>query len=90
MTRIGRSGHETFTGNRRGAYRVLVRLPKYKRTHGRTRSAWENNIKVNLQGVRWRGTDCIDLAQDREGWWVLLNEVMNLWDYIKCGKFSNS
>lgn len=60
-----------------------MRLPKNKRTHGRTRRAWENNIKVNFQGVSWRGTDCTDLAEDREGRWVLLNAVMNLWGFHK-------
>jgi hypothetical protein len=27
---------------------------------------------------RWDGMDCIDLAQDRDQWWVLLNTVINL------------
>jgi len=31
----------------------------------------QDNIKIDLQKVRWRGMDCIDLAQDRDRWWHL-------------------
>jgi hypothetical protein len=31
--------------------------------------------------------DWIELAQERDRWRVLVNEVMNLWVLIKCGKF---
>ena len=37
-----------------------------------------DNIKMDLQGVGWGGTDRIDLAQDRDKWQALLNVVMNL------------
>jgi hypothetical protein len=33
---------------------------------GRSRSRWEDNIKMDLQEVRWRGMDWIDVAQDRD------------------------
>jgi hypothetical protein len=31
---------------RRGVYRVLVGKPEGKRTHGRPRRRWEDNIKM--------------------------------------------
>jgi hypothetical protein len=34
-------------GDRRGAYRVLVRKPERKRALGRHRSRWEDNIKMS-------------------------------------------
>jgi len=34
---------------------------------------------MDLQEVGWRGMDWIDLAQDRDRWWALVNVVMNLW-----------
>ena len=44
---------------------------------GRPRRRWEDNIKMDLQEVGWVGMDCIDLAQDRDRWRVLVNAVMN-------------
>jgi hypothetical protein len=42
------------------------------------RHRWEDNIKMDLQEVGWRGMDWIDLSQDRDWWWALVNVVMNL------------
>jgi len=40
---------------------------------------WEENIKMDLQEVRWAGMDWIDQAQDRDRWRLLMNVVANLW-----------
>jgi len=45
---------------------------------GRSRRRWEYNIKKDLQDVGWLGMDLIELAQDRDRWQALVNEVMNL------------
>jgi hypothetical protein len=45
---------------------------------GRHRRRWEDNNKLNLQEVGYECMDWIELAQDRESWWALLNAVMNL------------
>jgi len=59
-------------------YRVLVGKPEGKRPLGRPRHRWEHNIKLNLQEVKCKGMDWIDLAQDKERWRALVNVVMNL------------
>jgi hypothetical protein len=41
---------------------------------------WEDNIKMDLQEVRCRGMDWIELAKDRGRWRALVNVVMNFRD----------
>jgi hypothetical protein len=65
-------------GERRGAYRALVGKPEGRRPLGRPRRRWEDNIKMDLGEVGWRGMDWINLVQGRDRWRALVNEVMNL------------
>jgi hypothetical protein len=65
-------------GEERGVYRVLVGKPERKRSLGRPRHRWEENIRMDLQEV---GRGCVDwtgLAQDRDRWRALVNAVKNL------------
>ena len=57
---------------------VLVGKPEGKRTLGRPRRRWEDNIKMDLQEVRCGGMDWVQLAQDTERWRALVSAVMNL------------
>jgi hypothetical protein len=63
---------------RRGIYRVLVGKPEGKRPLGRPRRRREDNIKMNFQEVGCEGMYWINLAQDRDRWWALVNAAMNL------------
>jgi len=56
-----------------------VGKPEGKRPLGRPRHKWEDNIKMDLQGMGYGGVDLIDLAQDRDRWWECVNVVINLW-----------
>jgi hypothetical protein len=58
-------------GEERGVHWVLVGKPEGKRPMGRPRRRWENNIKTDLQEVRGRCGDWMELAQDRERWRVM-------------------
>jgi phenylalanine-4-hydroxylase len=42
---------------------------------------------MDLQEVEYVDMDWIELAQDRDKWWTLVNAVMNLLGSIKCGEF---
>ena len=59
-------------------YRVLVGKPEGKSPLGRPRRLWEDNIKMDLQEVVCGSVDWIELAQDRDRWRALVNDVMNL------------
>jgi hypothetical protein len=55
-----------------------VGKPEGKRPVGRPRLRWEDNIKMDLQEVLCGVMDWIELAKDRDGWWELVNAVMNI------------
>jgi len=55
-----------------------VGKPEGKRSLGRPRRRWEDNIKMDLQEVGGGCRDWMELAQDRDRWWALLSTVRNL------------
>ena len=59
-------------------YRVLVGKPEGKRTLGRPRHRWVDNIRMDLQEVGCGYVDWIGMAQDRDNWRTLVSVVMNL------------
>jgi hypothetical protein len=70
-------GHVARIGEGRGVYRVLVERPEGKRPLGRPWRRWED-IKIDPQDVGCGGMDWIEMAQDRDRWWALVNAVMDL------------
>ena len=50
--------------------------PEEKRALERTRRRWEDNIKIDLQEVGCGSIDWIELVQDRDRRWALVNAVM--------------
>jgi hypothetical protein len=71
------AGHVARMGEERNVYRVLMGKPEGKRplerqgVDGRMGSEW---ILGRLAG----SVDWIQLAQDRDRWWAVVNTVMNL------------
>ena len=70
--------HVAGMGEGRDVHRVLVGKTEGKRTLGRPRRRWEDNIKMDLQEVGGGCGDWMELAQDRDTWQALVNTVMNL------------
>jgi hypothetical protein len=65
-------------GEKRNVYRLLVRKSEEKRSLGRPRRRWIDNIKMYRLEIGLSVVDWIDLAQDRYRWSALVNSVMNL------------
>jgi hypothetical protein len=74
-------------GDKRNAYRILVRNPEEIKPLGRPRHRWEDSIKMVLRYIEWGDRDCIYLAQDRARWRALVNTVMKLRVPLNFGKF---
>ena len=63
-------------GGGESVHRVLVGKPEGKRPLGRPRRRWEDYIKMDLREVGGDG-DWMELPQDMDRWWALVNTVMN-------------
>ena len=60
--------------------------PEGKKPLGKPRYIWEDNIKMDHKDVGW-GTNWTDMAHDRDGWWALVNAVMNIRVPYNAGNF---
>jgi hypothetical protein len=59
-------GEECSTnGEKRNAYRILLRKPEGRRPLRKSRRWWVDNIKMDLEEIGWGGMSWIDLAEDR-------------------------
>jgi hypothetical protein len=71
-------------GERRNAYSILVGEPGRQRPlpstpkSFRPRCRWQDNIKIYLQEIGWKGMDWIHLTLDRAKWWAVVYTMMNI------------
>jgi hypothetical protein len=72
------AGHVARIRDSRGAYRILVGRPKETIPLAWPRHRLEDNIKMDVQEVRWGGMDWFDVAEDTDRWRALVNPVMNI------------
>jgi hypothetical protein len=78
MIKSGRmrwAGHVTRMGEKRDACRLLAGKPEGKRSQGRSRRRWVDNIRIDLGEVGWGDVRWIGLAQDSDNWRALVNAV---------------
>jgi hypothetical protein len=73
-------------GKMRIVYIILVGISEGKTPLGRPRFRWEDNIRMDLREIKWKGVDWIHLDQDMDQWRALVssNEILGS---IKCGEF---
>jgi len=65
-------------GDMRNAYNILVGKPEGKRSLGRPRCRWEDNIRMDLREIRWEVVNWVHLDQFLDQWQAVVNTVMNL------------
>jgi hypothetical protein len=65
-------------GKWRDVYRNLVWRLEGKRSLGRPRRRWEDNIKMDLGEIGIDGANWIRLAQDRVQWLVFVIVAINI------------
>jgi hypothetical protein len=52
-------------GEKRKPYTFLVEKPERKRSLGRPRRGWLDNVNMDLGEIKWGDVDWLGLAQDR-------------------------
>jgi hypothetical protein len=62
----------------RRAYKILVEEIDGKRPPGRPIRTWEDNIRLDLVEIRWKGVDWIHLAQHGVQWRPLVSTAVIL------------
>jgi len=84
------AGHLVRMCEEKGVYRVFLGKLEGKRTLGRPRPRWVDNIRMDLQEVGCGYMDWIEVAQDRDRWRKLVSAVMNLRVSWNAGNFLTS
>jgi hypothetical protein len=56
------AGHVERMRGKSNAYRILVGKPDGKRSLGRPRRRWMDNIKIDLREIGWDRVDWIDVS----------------------------
>jgi hypothetical protein len=79
-------GHVARMGEKRNMCWLLVGKPEGKRSLGRPRCRWIDNIKMNPLEIGLNVVDWIGLTQDQYRWRALVNAVMKLWVPSNAGK----
>ena len=53
--------------------------PTEKRSLGRPRRSWEDNIRMDLEEIGINAGSWVDSAQDRDYWRALVNAPLDRW-----------
>ena len=62
----------------RSSFKILTGKLTGKRSLGRSRRSWEDNIRMDLEERGINAGNWVDSAQDRDYWRALVNAALNL------------
>ena len=62
----------------KSAFKILIYRPTGKRSIGRPRRRWQNNIRMDLKEIGISTRSWVNSAQDRDYWRALVNAALNL------------
>jgi hypothetical protein len=57
----------------RNVYGILIQKPEGMKPLGRPVCKLDDNVKMGLKEIGYKGDDWIQLVQDRHKWWDLVN-----------------
>jgi hypothetical protein len=63
---------------KKNACMIVLWKHERKGPFGRSRCTWQKNIKLDLKDIGWEGVDLINLAQEGNKAWAVMNTVMNI------------
>ena len=72
------AGHVARMEEGRSAFKILTGKPTRKRSLGRSRRRWEDNIRMDLEEIGINAGNWVDPAQDRNYWRAHVNVALNL------------
>ena len=61
----------------RSAFKILTGEPIGKRSSGRPRRGWEDNIRKDLKAIGINTSNWVDSAQDRDYWRAFVNVALD-------------
>ena len=76
--RLRWAGYVTRMEESRSAFKILTGKPTEKRPLGRPRRRWEDNIRMDLEGIGIKAGNWVDSAQDRDYCRALVNAALDL------------
>ena len=59
-------------------FKILAGTPTGKRTLGKPRRRWKENIRMDLKEIGINTRNWVDSAQDRDYWRALVNAALSL------------
>ena len=75
--RLRWAGHVARMEEGRSAFKTLTGKPTGKRPLGRHRRRWEDNIRIDLEGMGINAGNWVNSAHDRDYWRALVNAALN-------------